>query len=405
MLLQAAVRCEQVVAELDAAHRQALGEARADAGRLEAAEARPSPSTPLRRKRKISCIVTTSPSMPVISCRLTRRRRPSLMRSSWSTTWSADEIWPRIERSGKSTPVIMIICSSRESASRGVLAWIVVIEPSWPVFIACSMSSASAPRTSPTMIRSGRMRSALRTRSCCVTAPRPSMFGGRVSIRATCVCCSWSSAESSIVMIRSRARCSSRPHSGAWSCRCRCRRRSAGEARLDDAVEQGRHLLGDPPLAIRRSIVSGSRENLRIESSGPSSAQGGMIALMREPSARRASTQGWNSSTRRPTADTMRSMMRSRWRSSLNCTEVGLEDAVLLDEDLLVGVDQDVGDRRVLEQRLERAEAQHLVEQLLDQEVELARVERGRLVDQELADDGRARAAGPPAGPSRSRTG
>ena len=33
--------------------------------------------------------------------------------------------------------------SMRSSASRGVLAWIVDIEPSWPVFIACSMSKAS----------------------------------------------------------------------------------------------------------------------------------------------------------------------------------------------------------------------------------------------------------------------
>ena len=30
-----------------------------------------------------------------------------------------------------------------------------VSDPSWPVFIAWSMSSDSAPRTSPTMIRSG----------------------------------------------------------------------------------------------------------------------------------------------------------------------------------------------------------------------------------------------------------
>ena len=58
-----------------------------------------------------------------------------------------------------------------------LLACTVVSEPSWPVFIACSMSSASPPRTSPTMMRSGRMRSALRTRSRIVTAPRPSTFG------------------------------------------------------------------------------------------------------------------------------------------------------------------------------------------------------------------------------------
>ena len=44
-----------------------------------------------------------------------------------------------------------------------LLAWIVVRLPSWPVFIACSMSSASSPRTSPTMMRSGRMRRALMT--------------------------------------------------------------------------------------------------------------------------------------------------------------------------------------------------------------------------------------------------
>ena len=41
--------------------------------------------------------------------------------------------------------------------------WIVVSEPSWPVFMAWSMSTVSAPRTSPTMMRSGRMRREFRT--------------------------------------------------------------------------------------------------------------------------------------------------------------------------------------------------------------------------------------------------
>ena len=80
----------------------------------------------------------------------------------------ADAICARSARIGKVMPVIDTMVSMRLRASRGVLAWIVVSEPSWPVFIACSMSSASAPRTSPTMMRSGRMRSALRTRSRCV---------------------------------------------------------------------------------------------------------------------------------------------------------------------------------------------------------------------------------------------
>ena len=133
------------------------------------------------------------------------------------------------------------------------------------------------------------------------------------------------------------------------------------------------------PLAIRRSIVSGSRENLRIESSGPSSAQGGMIALMREPSARRASTQGCELVD--PAADRGDDAVDDAQQMALvlELHRGRLEHAVLLDEDLLVAVDQDVGDRRVLEQGLERAQAQHLVEQLLDQEVELLGVERGRL--------------------------
>ncbi len=76
-----------------------------------------------------------------------------------------------------------IIDSIRLRHSRGVLAWIVPIEPSWPVFIACSRSNTSGPRTSPTMMRSGRMRRQFLTRSRMVISPSPSMFGGRVSRR------------------------------------------------------------------------------------------------------------------------------------------------------------------------------------------------------------------------------
>ena len=47
-------------------------------------------------------------------------------------------------------------------------------------------------------------------------------------------------------------------------------------------------------------------------------ASGGMITLMRDPSASRASTIGEDSSTRRPTADTILSMMCIRCALSLN---------------------------------------------------------------------------------------
>ena len=56
--------------------------------------------------------------------------------------------------------------------------------------------------------------------------------------------------------------------------------------------------------------------NLRMVSAGPSSASGGAITLTREPSGRRASQIGEDSSTRRPIWLTMRwQMLRSCWLS------------------------------------------------------------------------------------------
>ena len=87
----------------------------------------------------------------------------------------------------------------------GLPAWSVVRRPRWPVLAAWSMSSTSRPRTSPTIMRSGRMRRALRTSSRSGTSPRPSTLGGRASSRTTCGPGRDSSATSSMVTIRSRA--------------------------------------------------------------------------------------------------------------------------------------------------------------------------------------------------------
>ena len=76
------------------------------------------------------------------------------------------------------------------------------------------------------------------------------------------------------------------------------------------------------PKAIRSSIVSGSRENLRTVSEGPVIASGGMIAFTRDPSGRRASTIGLASSMRRPVWATIRSITCSRCRSEANWTSV-----------------------------------------------------------------------------------
>ena len=54
----------------------------------------------------------------------------------------------------------------------------------------------------------------------------------------------------------------------------------------------------------------------------PRTASGGMMAFTREPSGRRASTYGDDSSMRRPIRLMILSMMRSRCASSTNCALV-----------------------------------------------------------------------------------
>ena len=115
----------------------------------------------------------------------------------------AEDICSRMTRMGRSKPAMSVMVSTRDRVSRGLLEWMVVSEPSWPVFMAWSMSRASPPRHSPTMIRSGRIRRELRMRSRIVISPRPSMLGGRDSSDATCSWRSWSSLESSMVTMRS----------------------------------------------------------------------------------------------------------------------------------------------------------------------------------------------------------
>ena len=94
----------------------------------------------------MSCNVITSDSIPTTSemwaYRGVCRRRGA---GSARAGRNALAICSRIARWGSSTPAVT---SERVSAPResiaGELAWIVVSEPSWPVFIAWSMSSVSA---------------------------------------------------------------------------------------------------------------------------------------------------------------------------------------------------------------------------------------------------------------------
>ena len=78
-----------------------------------------------------------------------------------------------------------------------------------------------------------------------------------------------------------------------------------------------------------------------------------------------------------------------------------LELAAPLHEHVLVGVDEDVADARVAQERLERAEAEDLVHQLAEQHVALAEAEGHPLFGQQLADERADLALG--AGPVRLR--
>ena len=131
------------------------------------------------------------------------RRSPSGSRTIWTTRSTPRASCSRTASCGSPTPAISARVSIRRSASSGEFACTVESAPSWPVLSAVSRSSASAPRTSPITIRSGRMRSALRSRSRIVTSPRPSTDAGRLSSRTTCGWRNRSSAASSIVTTRS----------------------------------------------------------------------------------------------------------------------------------------------------------------------------------------------------------
>ena len=115
-------------------------------------------------------------------------------------------------------------------------------------------------------------------------------------------------------------------------------------------------------------------------------AIGRMAALTRLPSGRRASHQRLRFVD--PAADRRDDAVDDAQQVVVVAEAAGdqLQLAAPLDEGRLVAVDQDVVDGRVLQQRLERAEAHHLVEDFRDELVELGGVQRQPLGDDMLGD-------------------
>src|SRR3712207_7530979 len=62
------------------------------------------------------------------------RRPPRSTLFPYTTLFRSDAICSRMALTGRSNPDISVIVSMRARTSRGLLAWIVVSEPSWPVF-------------------------------------------------------------------------------------------------------------------------------------------------------------------------------------------------------------------------------------------------------------------------------
>ena len=88
--------------------------------------------------------VAGPPATRTTSATATTRRVPSGSRAWWTTRSIASATCSRIAACGSPTPAISASVSRRRSASSGEPAWTVDSEPSWPVVIAASMSSASA---------------------------------------------------------------------------------------------------------------------------------------------------------------------------------------------------------------------------------------------------------------------
>ena len=93
--------------------------------------------------------------------------------------------------------------------------------------------------------------------------------------------------------------------------------------RFFTALERNSNMsASSAPRATNSSALRGSAANLRIESSGPSTAMGGMTAFTREPSGNRQSTIGEDSSIRRPAWATIFWMIRVRCWLSLKRSPV-----------------------------------------------------------------------------------
>ena len=290
--------------------------------------------------------------------------------------------------SGRSKPDIMIKVSRRERASRGVLAWIVVIDPSWPVFMAWSMSRVSPPRHSPMMIRSGRMRRAFFTRSVAVIAPLPSMFAGRVSSRTTWSCWSCSSAASSIVTTRSLLEMK-------LESVFKQRRLAGARAAGDDDVQPGldRPFQEHDHLGREGLVVQQVFQLQRVGAETADGNAGPVQRQRRNDGVETRAVQHAGVDHRAGLVHAAADLGDDAVDDLHEVVVVAKDDvrlfhlAAALAVDVLGPVDQDVADRGVFEQQFQGAEAERLVEHFAHQLLAFRAVQQRVFAVAKMLDD------------------
>ena len=235
--------------------------------------------------------------------------------------------------------------------------------PSWPVLSAASRSATSAPRTSPTTSRSGRIRSACRTRSRTVDLAG-TLDVGRPGLE-----------RDDVRMVRAQlAGVLDEDDAARRADEAEQGRQQRGLARAGAAADQegeprrdhGRCEEPGPGAVSDPAATSSSRVNA-VRAAAPAAtapcpgrATGASTAWKRVPSGSRTSTYGVASSRRRPPAAASRCARRRTAASSGNRTSVALQPGAPVDVDLVGAVDQHVGDAGHPQQRLERTGTDHV---------------------------------------------
>ena len=140
------------------------------------------------------------------------------------------------------------------------------------------------------------------------------------------------------------------------------------------------------PISTSLFRLNGFLENLRIETSGPSTPTGPHrdVHARAVEQARVAKRMRFIHAPADRGDDFVDDAQKMQF--ILEAAGDRLKHAPALNVNILVSVDQNIADRSVLEQRLERTEAGHFVDDFGDEVVQFLLIEREALIDDVLAD-------------------